>query len=298
MKKEQIKVGYCIAYDWYLLEYSLPLIYNEADFICLSIDLNRVSWSGNKFEFDKDAFLSWIRKIDNSGKIHIYQDNFYLPELSPMQNEVRQRNKIAEFMESGGWHIQLDTDEYFLNFDKFVTFLQQSKFKKPVNICCPWITLFKKISSGYLMIHSDYDKKQEFVAVATNAPLYEFGRWNGYFKIKTNFAILHQSWARTNNEILDKIKNWGHKNDFDTMKYYQKWEQLNEFNYQSFTNFHPIIPKTWERLSLLKSPGIPELISELKTRPPFHLSKAYLGKENSIWYSRFKSLLSKFSKTL
>jgi hypothetical protein len=294
MKKEQIKVGFCIAYDWYFLEYSLPLIYNEADFICLSIDINRVSWTGNRYEFDEKGFLDLIHRLDTLNKIHIYQDNFYVPELSPRQNEVRQRNKIAQFMQSGGWHIQLDTDEYFLNFDKFIFFLQQSKFKRHINVCCLLITLFKKIDSGYLMIQSNSNEKQEFIAIATNAPHYEFGRKNGYFNIKTNFTILHQSWARTNNKILDKIKNWGHKEDFDTMDYYLKWEHLSEDNFELHKNFHPIIPDIWERLILLKSKSIPELITSFKKTPPFIISKSYLRKENSLWYSRFKALYFKF----
>jgi hypothetical protein len=293
MKKEQIKVGFCIAYDWYFLEDSLPLIYQEADIICLSIDINRVSWSGNKFEFDESGFLILVKRLDTANKIQIYQDNFYVPELSPMQNEVRQRNKIAEFMKPGGWHIQLDSDEYFLHFDKFVSFLQHSKFKRPVNICCPWINLFKKLDNGFLIISNKAIKNQNFMAIATNVPHYEFSRRNGYFNIKTDFAILHQSWARSNNEIRDKINNWGHKEDFDSMDFYSKWEQLNENNYTSYKNLNPISPEAWESLSLLKSRNIQELITEVNKNPPFIISKFYLRLESNIWYSRFKVLMKK-----
>ena len=151
MIKEQIKVGFCVAYDWHFLEYAIPQIYTQADLICLSIDVNRTSWGGNEFEFDEEGFKNLINRLDTSHKIKVYRDNFSLPELSPMQNEVRQRNKIAEFMGKGGWHIQLDADEYFLDFGKFVSFLHSSKFTRPVNICCPLYILFKQINSGYLL---------------------------------------------------------------------------------------------------------------------------------------------------
>ena len=47
-----IKLGYCVAYDWDLLRYSIPKIYEHTDVICLSIDKNRQSWTGE--------FFSWV----------------------------------------------------------------------------------------------------------------------------------------------------------------------------------------------------------------------------------------------
>ena len=51
--KLPIKVGYCVAYDWDLLAYSLPLVYDYADKICLSIDIDYTSWGGTPFSFDE-----------------------------------------------------------------------------------------------------------------------------------------------------------------------------------------------------------------------------------------------------
>src|SRR5947209_19632592 len=123
MNKRPIKVGFCVAYDWNLLRYSLPAVYNHADVICLSVDKNRKSWTGRSYSFDSDRFHEFLRANDPLKKIRLYEDDFSISTLSPMENEVRQRNLIAEFMGKDGWHIQLDTDEYFNDFRGFVSYL-------------------------------------------------------------------------------------------------------------------------------------------------------------------------------
>lgn len=292
----KIKVGFCVAYDWYLLEYAIPQVYNHADVICLSIDKHKRSWAGHLYRWNENGFRQLLNRLDPKGKIQVYEDDFSLPELSPMQNEVRQRNKIAEFMGQGGWHIQLDADEYFLEFSKFVSFLKKCKYKRPINICCPLYTLFKEIDQGYLIIKNKSHKKQDFVAIASNQPYYEFGRSNGYFNVKTNFGIVHQSWARSNDEIKEKINNWGHKEDFDVMAYFERWEMLNEDNYKSFKNFHPLQPHHWESLKLIEAENIPSLIENIKQDLPFTIPKRHLIKSNSIWLSRFRAILHKLKK--
>src|SRR5690349_14979672 len=101
--KEAIKVGFCVAYDWYLLEYALPLIYADATVIGLSIDQDRISWSGNAYPFDEAGFKALITKLDPEKKIRVLEENYHLPDLTPMQNEVRQRNLMAKHLGEGGW---------------------------------------------------------------------------------------------------------------------------------------------------------------------------------------------------
>src|SRR5690349_10266607 len=110
-----IKVGFCVSYDWVLLKRSLPRVYGQADKICLSIDKNRRSWTGTPYVFDEDAFRSWISSVDVQNKIDVYEDDFALSNLSAMENDTRQRNLMAKRLGKGGWHIQVDSDEYFLD---------------------------------------------------------------------------------------------------------------------------------------------------------------------------------------
>jgi hypothetical protein len=289
---DKIKVGYCVAYDWELLRHSIPTVYDHADLICLSLDKNRISWSGSSYTFDQSAFNRFIDEIDPKKKIRIYEDDFSRTELTPMENEVRQRNMIAAFMGKGGWHIQLDTDEYFLDFKNFTHYLKNFSPKVKTNVCCPWLTLFKKTDTGFLIIDQGDHEELSFIPVATKDPEYSYGRNNGHFNHLTDFFIIHQSWAREKDEVLEKINNWGHKNDFDTATYFQNWEKLNIENYKQWKDFHPIQPALWKKLLFVSGNSIEELIRNAGSILP-ELPANYIRKKNSLFLSRMNKLAKK-----
>src|SRR5688500_11089456 len=114
-----IKVGFCVSYDWEFLKKSVPRVYESADSICFSLDKRRVSWSGKKFDFDDEAFYSWVKEIDKDKKIIIYEDDFYNAHLTSLQNDSLQRTLMSKRMGEGGWHVQVDSDEYFFDFKRF-----------------------------------------------------------------------------------------------------------------------------------------------------------------------------------
>jgi hypothetical protein len=253
-----IKVGFCIAYDWHLLKHSLPLVYPHADRICLSLDRERKSWAGEQFFIDEGALKSLLSSLDVDRKITLLEEDFHLPELTPMQNEVRQRSRMAEVMGQGGWHIQLDCDEYFLSFKQFTQDLRRKQYARPVNICCPLVTLYKIVDGGFLYVKPVEREHVEFIQLATNQPSYMYGRRNQHFNRYTRYLIIHQSWARTEKEIEQKLLNWGHKNDFDGALYLCKWRNVTKENFESVVNFHPINPPVWSSLNFLEAKTIDE----------------------------------------
>ena len=289
----EVKIGFCVAYDWEMLKYSLPLVYTHADRICLSLDGDRVSWAGEKFHFDETQFQSFLTLIDTQKKIYVLEESFYLTGFSPMQNEVRQRNRMAESLGKGGWHIQLDCDEYFIDFNQFVQFLQESRnvrFKK-TNICCGLITIFKKVSNGFLIIDRRDKYHIEAIAIATTEPFYEYGRRNGHFNFHTKFQILHQSWARNEEDILLKVKNWGHKNDFDAMRFLGLWKSIDENNYKQIINFHPIQALQWHSLRYIRADSIEDLIAKIRTLKIKTYSNWELALKNSRLFSKINAVL-------
>ena len=291
-----IKVGYCVAYDWELLKHSIPTIYDEADLICISIDKERRSWAGQFFSWNQAGFEAMIRNIDSKGEVRIYEDDFYQADLTPMENEVRQRNMIAKFLGEGGWHVQLDADEYFMDFKRFVSYLNNYKGKRLVNICCPLINLYKQLPNGFLWIKPDHFTQIEFIAIATMVPRYEHGRKNGYFNILTNFSLLHQSWARTENEIQEKLENWGHKNDFHVPEYFNLWKNANENNFQYYRNFHHLRPEAWPRLEKIEVNSIEDMLMNKGTELKLPIDDRDLNQANSLWLSRKKKILDKAGK--
>lgn len=257
-----IKVGFCVSYDWELLKKSIPKIYEHADVICLAIDKDRKSWAGNVYDFDNDAFYSFVSSIDPQRKIILYEDCFSLPELNARQNCNRHRMLIAEKLGKGGWHIQIDSDEYFVDFGSFVKELKTinpnpTGKEKPLNVCAYWVPLIKKTKLGYIYV-SFPDSIPETVPVATTFPDYQRARHNDHFNRISQHYIIHETWARSENELWFKINNWGHaaeelQEKQKRLAYYNLWKALDEYNFQYIANFHPALAVTWPTLSY--SPG-------------------------------------------
>ncbi len=271
MQDNVIKVGFCVAYDYRLLLNSIPPIYEHADLICLSIDKNRRSWGGNPYDFDEEQFKSMIQKLDPLNKIRLHEGNFSSKDLDSRANCNLQRNEMAEVMEKRGWHIQVDSDEYFINFKAFVNYLKQIEHypdgsKKPVNVLVNMLPIYKKTGNNYFLV--DFKKTlPETLPLATNFPEYTRARNSGHFNHLSPFFALHETWARGKEELEYKIANWGHAAEelADPGKrrtLVESWEDLDESNYQEYQNFHPTKPSTWPALKLIEANSIEELIDK------------------------------------
>jgi len=273
-----IKVGYLISYDYEFVKTSLPRIYDAVPEIFFAVDSERKTWSGEDFTISDD-FWAWVKAIDTDRKITIYEDKFYIPGLTPMECETRERNMLGKKMGSSDWYIQIDSDEYFVAFDKFIDKLKNYSSVEPVSIYCNVVTLFKQISSGYLLISESF----ETLSFATNNPVYDLARNNtsGNKHIHWQDLVLHQSWARSPEEIRLKLQNWGHKNDFNIESFYKLWDAVDEFNYYCLRDFHPLHPVTWVKLTFLKG-----TINEILNHPqlnemvtiPINRKKGFLSR--------------------
>jgi len=248
-----IKVGYLVSYDYSYLYLSINRIYDFVDKIYIAIDKDRLTWAGNKFEIP-NSFFEKIKEIDYLKKIIFYKDKFYVLELTPMECETRERNLLLKKM-GRGWLIQLDSDEYVVNIKELINYLKKHRY---LNLICSltpvvfqgtWITLFKQTKSGFLYIGG----KEPFPLI-TNYPKVEDGRYNRKIvNFDSEIEVVHQSWARSEEEIMTKIQNWGHKNDFDTLHFFSFWKNLDEQNYKKVNNFHPLKDTNWSKLNYIES---------------------------------------------
>ena len=290
-----IKVGFCVAYDWELLRKSLPLIYKEADVICLSLDSNRRSWSGRPYSFDAPAFFAFIEQIDQDKKIDVYEDDFYKPELTAIENDNRQRTLMAARMGEQGWHIQIDADEYFPDFAAFVRYLikknpNPTSKEKPVNINCNWVSIFKADGNGYFIVDNSRTV-WESMPFATNCPVYLNARRNNHFNHISPFFVIHETWAREEVQLQQKLDSWGHTNDFfDKQGYLSFWRSVSEDNCSTFQNFHPLQPEVWHRLIFFKATGITDLIRSIRENRIFRINGFVLFFRNSRNLHRVKKL--------
>lgn len=260
----QIKIGFLVSYDYELIQNSLPPVYEYADRIVLAVDRDGRTWSGNSFQV-VDSFWQWVKEFDTRHKIEIYRDSFYVEGLTAIQNETRERNLLGKYMGEGGWHVQIDADEYFADFKHFVDFLHYLDKKKKHVDCVyqEWLLLYKKLLSGYLFVKGNGGG----TALATTKPEYICARITGHRrKVVYPQKIIHDSWARSEQALWTKLTNWGHNHDFDTEGYFHFWKAINEKNYIFVRNFCPTSPDVWKELDYIKAPDIPLLLHEIKNK--------------------------------
>jgi hypothetical protein len=67
-------------------------------------------------------------------------------------------------------------------------------------------------------------------------------------------AVLHFSWARSEDEIRRKLRSWSHSHDFDTDAYLTNVWLGSETRWRSYRDLHPIWPKVWPALRVVDLP--------------------------------------------
>jgi hypothetical protein len=286
----KIQVGYLVSYDYELLKNAIPRVYVEADTIYLAIDSNRLTWNGEKY-FIEESFFEWINTIDRLKKIVWYEDNFYVEGYTTMQCEVRQRKMLSDKMGIGNWLIQLDADEYFLDFKSFVNDLKKYNYylsspsKNPIQFSTFLINLYKQVEDGFLYI----DEPTKCMT-ATNYPDYKVGRNIRKRIIYTRHLMFHETLSRNVEELEIKFKNWGHNSEVNT-NFLAKWKSATKENYTTLTNLFYLQPQVWKKLAYVQGLSISECMNNFDTKS-FAPSSFFLCKKNiGQW---FKFLLKKY----
>ena len=259
-----IKVGMLISYDYRYARCSLPLLYDHADRIVLAVDQDCRTWAGNPFSIE-ESFWGWLNELDVHKKIEIYRDDFHRPELDTIGNDTRERNLLAQYMGAGGWHVQVDSDEYFPDFGAFARFLRRhsrwtAPDHPPLDIGAFWIPLYRQIDGGFLYVKNAY----ESFPVATNRPEYGSARKSDHLIRHVRHCVFHQTWARPDDEVLAKINNWGHSGGFDGQRYFDFWKSIDRRNYRSIRNLHPCYPEIWRSLGWTPGLDIPEFVANYR----------------------------------
>ncbi|WGK63791.1 hypothetical protein [Croceiramulus getboli] len=264
----KLKLGYLISYDYQYVLHSLKLAYDNVDEIYLAIDKNFRTWTGTPFEINS-IFFEEIKKLDFKNKVKIYRDDFYLPGLTPIECDTRERCLLNQRM-GKGWKIQLDSDEYIPNFSILSKYLRKHWFflvfpkLTPIVFQGRLINLLKKTENGFI-----YTDGNEVFPFITNQYEYKLARVNYSVRnFNCDIYAIHQSWARPLKELEFKVTNWGHALDYDVNLFLANWKQLNEENYKSNLLSHPNNGSAWANLKFIKSNSIDDLISKFENRKP------------------------------
>lgn len=282
MKK--IHVGFLLSYDYELLKNSIPRVYDSADAIFIAVDKDLRTWSGQNFTVS-DEFFEWLKNFDTKNKITIYRDDFYDSNLSAIENDNRERYMLSLKMGIGNWLIQVDSDEYFLDFKKFVADLRKyDKFldnpeKNRIQIACYLINMYKYTDNGVL-----YVNKVTRGLMATNYPDYKIARHTRQRVIYTPNVLWHESLSRDEKAIEFKLRNWGHNVDVNVEEFMNKWKSVNKQNYQSMSNFFYMNPKKWKKLEFVEGNTIDEISKKFDGKKMIPSSVYMFRKNFNQWF--------------
>jgi len=276
MKK--IHIGFLLSYDYEKLKKSIPPVYEEADKIFVAVDYENRTWSGQKFSID-ESFFTWLKEFDIDNKIEIYKDDFYVPEISAIENDSRERRMLSEKMGIGNWLIQIDSDEYFLDFKSFVETLRKydsyliNPFNKQIQFSTFLINIYKKVEEGFLYI----DQPTKCIT-ATNYPSYKVARNTRKRIVYTPHLCFHETLSRDEKELEFKFKNWGHNAEINSY-FLEKWKSATKKNYKELKDLFYLEPHKWKKLGYVEGETIEELINNFPIND-FAPSTFFLTKKN------------------
>ncbi|UPS90552.1 MULTISPECIES: hypothetical protein [unclassified Bizionia] len=278
MKK--IHVGFLLSYDYDKLKKSIPPVYKEADAIFIAMDHKNRTWSGETFEVDP-AFFEWLEAFDVDNKIQLYKDDFYDADLIAIENDNRERHMLSLKMGIGNWLVQIDSDEYFVDFANYVKDLRRfdsyldNPEKNNIQIAAYLINLYKYTDNGVLFI-----KEPTRGIIATNYPNYKVARNTRKRIVYTQNILLHESIARDEAELVLKLDNWGHNIEVhDKEAFLEKWRTTNKSNYKERENFFYIEPEKWKHLEFCEGNTIEEIRKNINLEGIMP-SKFFIAKKN------------------
>lgn len=234
-----------LAYDYRYSYAAIRSYYEVADEIVLGIDAERRTWMQAPFDIDMTELQAFIDSIDRDHKIRIIEGNFHSTD-QPMLNETIERIALSKEATAGNWIVQIDCDEYLLNAPAFRQWLSTGDYTGK-NLFAQWIGVFKAFGNQVLVI----DPATETVPVATHSQgAYLHARRTGEPGLMSPLQLLHYSWGRSPQEVMTKLKNWGHAKDFDVQKFFRFWQSVTLDNYMYCRDFHPLNGPIWPALKL------------------------------------------------
>ena len=285
---KNIQVGFLLSYDYEKLRNSIPPVYEHANGIFIAIDKDLRTWSGQNFEISQ-SFFDWLEEIDIEKKITIYRDDFYVPQISAIQNDSRERHMLSQRMGIGNWLVQIDADEIFIDFSKFVKTLRKHNHfltnpeKHPVQIAGYLINIYKYLDDGLL-----YVDEPTKVMLATNYPNYKVARKTKERIIYTDNILLHECLSRTEEELRFKFINWGH-NDEINESFFDKWRSATKENYKELRDVFYLNPWVWKKLGFLPTKDIDKIKEYIPTDAHLKVSESHLLQKNfGQWFKTLK----------
>jgi hypothetical protein len=237
-----------LAYDWKYAFLAIRSYYAIADEIILGLDADRISWSKRPFPYDDQAVTKFIAEIDTEKKIRIIEGNYHAHDV-PMDSETAERRQLGAACRAGNWVVQIDADEVLLNPLDLRNFLNGMAHDACVS--ASWLPVYKIIGDKALVVGG----RLEATPVATRSPhRYRAARSTDQSSVASPLNLLHLTWCRSEEELLQKLKNWSHSIQINIEKSVGVWRATTLDNFHQIKDFHFLHGPLWEFLEVIDWP--------------------------------------------
>lgn len=189
------------CYDWRLLPTSIAAYHDVADEVLIGLDRDRLTWSGPPFSLDRSALEHALRDFP---KCRIIEDRFYQPNLTPLQNDCRERSRLARLARNE-WVVEVDADEIV---DGAAIVAELPRVPDGHQLYGFWRDILKV--DGDTALLRDTRAGGKLCALATKSKARKYARQTGEPPHVADITVEHLTTARPEQELAQKYRSWGH----------------------------------------------------------------------------------------
>jgi hypothetical protein len=241
--------AYVLAGEPSFIAASVQSYYAAVERIVVAHDDRGLGWSGNPMPVEES--LRELRHVDPDRKLEFWPLTFADPALSPMACDTRIRQAALDRASEGAdWVLQIDADEVIADLDVFLEMLHRAHRAGARGLDFPSRWIYARTTSGNVL---ECSTRWWRAAAGYPGPLavkggttlrvarqcegslfrVDFRRrntdpWHArgtpvHSTVPVRSGVIHFSWVRTAEELLEKARTSTHRHDFEWEAKIAKW---------------------------------------------------------------------------
>lgn len=276
--------AYVLPGDPVWLAESLAQYYPLLDDLVVPVPADGLGWSG--LPVPVGDCLAAIRSLDTRRIAREFAGHWVNVE-SPIHADTAQRQSgLDQLATSVDWVVQLDNDEFLPRPALLIEAIDRAEELHVDAVELPMRVLFRRTRKHVFEVTEEggapHHEYPGCVIVRPNVRLQNARQVEGPFlrlaaaragasiqlarpaaedelrltNLDEGDAIVHNSWARSPEEIRRKVGSWGHSGDTNFHRYYWfRWWPV-PWIWRLLRNFHPFSKGLWPRLRRLPNAGV------------------------------------------
>jgi hypothetical protein len=268
--------AYVLPGDTVWLERTLRAYYPLLDALVVPVPADGRGWTGAPIPVDEA--LAAIERVDTRGLLRRVSGTWTRPH-EPMRADTAQRNAaLAALAGEVDWVIQLDNDELLPDAAALVAAIDEAEKRGLDAVEWPMRVLFRRTRRHvFEIVAGDRSRRYDYpgaIAVRPGVRVVDARRVGIPFlrpvvagdraslqlahplapgeerweALEPEQAVIHNSWARSPREILQKTRSWGHASGWRGRLYYAAVWLPAPLTWRWARDIHPFARGLWPRL--------------------------------------------------